>query len=1129
MTRVASPRLGENRPADIAVRLRILLMGTPEILCAGKPFNLNHLKAQALLYYLAATGKVFTRAHLATLLWSDAGSAEALHSLRSSLYHLRQSLRSGGMEILLVSQGDWLSLQPGSFECDLAEFRRLFGRQDEASLVEAASLYRGPFLQGFSLVDAPAFDEWQQGQEARLSQEYTDVLIRFVDRAEARRDWPAVIQTLQRLMQIDPLDEPAVQRLIRACLQQGEIGLALGSYQRFEKMLQQELDLSPTAETRDLLTDILRSQRRPARPLNAFSGSLVQVRAPLPFIGRNHMLDRLNLLSRKVRAGHGSTALLEGEAGIGKTRLIDEFAGSLEAASQPWIILRGACSPFDDLLSYGPFLEALQNASGKDLPIIPVELDPSLPDTRGRFSWRILQAIRSLTHSLPLLLIIEDLQWANSASLNLYAFLSMRLQHLPVLLVGSVQHANSIPALQRLIHLGRRRGDLELFSLSPLPLEGVAALLRAHGIEANSIEDLADWMYVRSTGNPFLLNEILAQLHQEGLLQPVGESWRLDASRWWHWRTSFELPETTHDLVAWRLASLSPEALHILEILAVAGQPLPAFILSDFPGVPSERYSDLVDDLAARRLIIEPPGGKVALPHHLLRMTILQRLSNLHRRDLHRQLAQALEAHMSWEEHSNLLQLAMHSVAGEDVGRARRYGLAMLPHLPQDYAGAETLDFVQHLHDLLASSASADEMATLARALGALHLSLGRLEPAAQWLKESLAWAEKAGDTTAQAEANLEMSELALMSNDHRRAMESARAGLARISTSGSSSRPATAGSSALKGRGLRLLGAAYAMEGSDLAAAERHLHEAVTALRQAEHQDDLCAALFELGNIAAQRGELQAALDFYDEAARTAGKNHIHYYLALACNNFAYHNLLMGRIEAAERSASQGVKVAETYDLLAALLHLYSTRGEIHLYLGEWEQAEDSFRRGLAIAEDLGSLERKAGYRGGLALAARGKGDLPAAVELLKKALFLIGDAGYWHLHTRLQIWLAETYFLQGRFSDAAGMIAGALDIARQHHRTLLLAQGECLQAQLLGVNGDWEAARALFSEAIERSEGLGIPLETARLEGAWGKALLQYSPHPGDARPWIEAARTTFEACRALAELAALPPLPG
>jgi tetratricopeptide (TPR) repeat protein len=314
-------------------------------------------------------------------------------------------------------------------------------------------------------------------------------------------------------------------------------------------------------------------------------------------------------------------------------------------------------------------------------------------------------------------------------------------------------------------------------------------------------------------------------------------------------------------------------------------------------------------------------------------------------------------------------------------------------------------------------------------------------------------------------------------------------------------------------------------MEGRDLATAESHLHEAVQALRQAGSEGDLCAALFELGNIAAQRGDLRGALDFYAEAAHTAEEGHIHYYLALARNNYAYHSLLLGQVEAAEEAAIQGVKVAETYDLLAALLHLYSTRGEIHLYRAEWTLAEESFQRGLAIAEDLGSQERKAGYRGGLALAARGQGNLPEAVRLLKEALLRISESVYWHLYTRLQIWLAETFFRQNSLEDASAALERALSIAREHHRTLLLVQAETLRANILAARGDWKAAESLFCETLDQAKELALPLETARVQAAWGKASRQYSPEPFGAEVLLRTARLTFEAFHAQADLDMLP----
>jgi tetratricopeptide (TPR) repeat protein len=310
-----------------------------------------------------------------------------------------------------------------------------------------------------------------------------------------------------------------------------------------------------------------------------------------------------------------------------------------------------------------------------------------------------------------------------------------------------------------------------------------------------------------------------------------------------------------------------------------------------------------------------------------------------------------------------------------------------------------------------------------------------------------LEWAQKANHYDAQADAYFEMSELALVSNDHRAALQAADQGLAILNANLRNR------SMASIGRGYRLLGAALAMEGRDLATAEEYLQKAVAVHREIEKQGDLCAVLFELGNVAAQRGELQRALDFYEESARVAEMERIHYYLALAHNNFAYHSLLLGRVDAAQQSVAQGIKVAEAYDLLAALLHLYSTRGEIFLHLQRWEEAAESFRNGLVLAEELGSLERQAGYRGGLALAARGKQDFETSRQLLEEALSLIAGQGYWHLRTRLQLWLAETYLDLSRYEEAGKLLREAADLARSQQRTLLIKQGEELLARLLSI----------------------------------------------------------------------------
>jgi tetratricopeptide (TPR) repeat protein len=939
-----------------------------------------------------------------------------------------------------------LYLDKISFQCDVTEFQRLLTLQNENSLAQAVALYKGPLLDGFSIPDAPLFTEWMQIENTRFHQLCFDALERLAGWAEEREAWTAAAGYLKQMVQNDPLSELAQQRLMVLYLKQGEVSLALRQYRQFESQLKEELGIQPSAETRVLYEGALRQQPSPA--IRVSTPRSMRTPKILPFVGRDDLLDELSIISNEVDAGQGATIIIQGEGGIGKGRLINEFISQLITNARPWMFLQGACSPFDDMLSHGPFLEAFQNANVDDLNDLLTESAASIPDARGRFFWRVLQTIRALSQSTSLIIFIDDLQWANSSTLNLFGFLSTRLHHLPVLLIGTVQHADAIPALQRLITLGRRRHELRLFSLTPLAQKAIEELLRASGVNAGTVDTLAEWLNTKSAGNPFLLSEILAQLRAEKILKTAGDGWLLDMAQWLRWRTTFSLPETTHDLVGWRLANISAEARSLLDILAVASQAIPESVFRNLTGLWNESFPALVDDLAARGLVNELPNeAALALPHHLLRETLLHRLSNLRRRTIHRQLAEAIELQSDAHSDKWLRQIALHAVAGEDVPRARRYGISLLADLTHQYTGAETLGFVDHLHDLLGPTSSPTEMVLITRTLGTLNQSLGHLESASQWHQQTLEWAQKSNDQAAQVEAYFEMSELALMSINYRGARQAAEKGLDLIDNS------IRATSSVAIGRGYRLLGASLAMEGSDLAAAEEYLQKAVAVHRQTENHSDLCATLFELGNVAAQRGELQRALDFYDESAQVAETERIHYYLALARNNFAYHSLLLGRVEAAQGSVAQGIKIAEAYELLAALLHLYSTRGEIYLYLNQWSEAEESFQSGLALAEELGSLERQAGYRGGLALVARGKRNFDTARQLLEEALALIAEQGYWHLRTRLQLWLAETYLDEARYDDAEKLLNEALQVARSQQRTLLIEQGEHLQARLLSV----------------------------------------------------------------------------
>lgn len=1102
--------------------LTIRLLGAPEVEAHGKPLALKNQKARALLFYLAVTGQPHTRSHLATLLWSEFPAENARRSLRATLFQLRRALQVVDLSRAVVGEGDLMRLHLDENACDVTEFRRLVAEGSEPALVEAVTLYRGPLLEGFTLPNTPLFDEWLRLEDEKLAQAYLNALKYLADEADRQGNRDRALGYLQRLVQADPLLEEAQQQLIGLYLKTGAVGQALRQYQQFEAELQEKLGLTPAAEARALFQEALRlRQTLPPVKTTSPSGSSRPAQPALPFVGRDHLLARLLAISHAVKAGQGSTVLLQGDGGIGKTRLLNEFLARLSTETPVWLVLQGACSPFDDLISYGPFLEAFQDSTMSDVTDLLLAPKTDAPAARDQFAYRILQTLRRLSQNAPLVLAIDDLQWANSSTLNLFGLLASRLHDLPLLLIGTVQRPETIPAVQRLVTVERRRGQLEVLSLPPLTEEAVKDLLRGLAISPTSIPSLAKWLQERADGNPFILAEMVAQLRADGILTPVGADWRLDPGRWLRWRTAYTLPETTHDLVAWRLRNLTPEAHALLEVLAVAGQPLPFGLLLECPDLPAEALLPTVDDLLTRHLLVEIEDDRFALSHDLLRETVLHRLSHIRRRLIHRQLAQTLATWPGLQTDFSLWEVARHAVAGEDVELARRYGLQILPQLPQDYTGAVTVDFLHHLYDLLTPSASPDELLKLTQVIGDVHQSLGHLSEAAYWQDQYLGLARQIGDSTAQATAYLEKGELALISNDYKAANVAAEAGLAACALL-SENDPAY---SSLAGRGHRLLGHALAMEGSDLPAAEHHLQQAAAAHRLAAMPRDLCASLFELGNVAAQRGELLRALEFYEEAAHVAEIGQAHYFHALARNNFAYHSLLLGWLKAAQRALAHGQRLAETYELLGALLHLASTQGEIHLYLAEWEAAGQTFQRGLALAEELGNPERQAGYRAGLALAARGQHDLSSAVALLEEALLLISGRGYWHLRTRLLIWLAETLMLSERFDAARPHLTAALETARRHGRALLHLQGDRLRAHLLAATGDWPAADAGFAQTMAQATQLDLPLEIARTQAVWGQATIRFAPSPNQGYTRLSQAHRVFTEHEAVAELNALP----
>jgi len=642
------------------MRVRLVVFGGFEVrLASGDVLNLPTKKARALLGYLAVRpGQPHPRDKLATLLWGDRGDAQARSSLRQSLATLKRTFASAAPSSLLL-EGKNVALNPEEVEVDVATFERLVAEGTPAALEEAVALYDGELLEGFDPMAAP-FEEWLLAERERLRELALQALAKLLRYQSEARAPERAIQTALRLLALDPLQEPVHRTLMRLYARQGRRANALRQYQVCVGVLQRELGVEPEPGTRQVYQEILQHPARstatpelPAAPRRLRRGPFQAPQVPTlepPLVGRRTELAHLQGALDQAGGGSGRTVVVLGEAGIGKTRLLEALAAT--TLEQSGRILMARCYETEQILPFGPWvevlragLEALERNGHENLDaalrtelarLLPELADPELTPTGPaddylRLFGAVARVIEILAGERLLVLILEDLHWADEMSVRLLGFLARRLQAWRILLVASarVEELSEAPLLRRL--LGELRGQhdavlLTLTSLSEAETYGLVHVLTRVGMPEAVLGQVAKQVWALSEGNPFVVVETIRALH---------EGHRFEAS-------TIALPARVREGIAGRLERLSPRARDLVAVAAVIGREFEFRLLEGASGLDPAAAADGVEELV-RRGILHGIGERLDFTHDLIREVAYGRLLDHRRKLLHRQVASALD------------------------------------------------------------------------------------------------------------------------------------------------------------------------------------------------------------------------------------------------------------------------------------------------------------------------------------------------------------------------------------------------------------------------------------------------------------------------------------------------------
>ena len=679
------------------VRLKLMLLGGLDVrLASGGPLSLPTKKALALLAYLGTRpGQSHTRDKLASLLWGEKSDDHARGGLRQALAALRRALASVHPPPLRI-EGQTLTLNADGVDVDVAAFEHLVGQGTPQALEQAAELYRGDLLSGLN-VNEPLFEEWLVAERERLREMALEALARLLAHQTKNASSERAIQTALRLLGLDPSQEAVHRTLMQLYARQGRRGAALKQYQVCLDVLRRELGTAPEPETRKLYQELLRRPAEPSQSPEDLSGRRSRPApksgaappdlpaAETPLIGRQAEVERLRQFLAATLQGQGQVASIVGEAGIGKTRLVSALAS--EALAREYQVLIGRCHESDSILAFGPWVDACRNgrlSADEDIlnalhPTRRAELARLFPEAdvaglppASDASLALFESMADLIERAalraPLVLVLEDLHWADEMTLRLVGFVSRRIPTWRAFLVATAREeelADAPMARQTLGELSRASQTTSVM-LAPLSRPDTALLVRALtrvGRDAPTMAGVEERIWTMSEGNPFVAVEAMRALDQgslrDGALEATG---------------ALALPASVRELVARRLDRLSARGQRIAGVAAVIGRMFDFTLLQSASDMEERDAAEAVEELV-RDHVLQAVGNQLDFTHDRIRDVAYGRLLPPRRLLLHRAVAAALEIAGSHGDRpaERIEQLAHHAVRGELKEKAVLY------------------------------------------------------------------------------------------------------------------------------------------------------------------------------------------------------------------------------------------------------------------------------------------------------------------------------------------------------------------------------------------------------------------------------------------------------------------------
>ncbi len=623
----------DERRDTTAKSVRIELLGEPRVLVDGRETTIPRTRVRALAFYLAAAGKPVPRATLSWLFWPESTAEAASRSLSIHLSYLRAALPSGALTSSRTAVG--LS---SSCESDTSDFERLSLSLNDADAIAALDLFRGSFLEGFSLKGAHPFDQWIEAQQTRWTSRYVTTACRAAHILAHRGEANRALEALETATQADPLNEEIYRCRMRIMAQNGRRGQVGALYQSLVEKLNESLGIPPSTETVTCYQEIIGSNDSFTAQVKTTGQRFVGSDDDMPFIGRSE------LLRTAIDEAQSRFVVVQGQAGMGKTRLLAEVA---KASGLATLVIplsqHGKNVPFSSIASVvraianafdwqrlSELLEANMPADlWATLCCLAPELDPQGRSSSAAFVFSALQVAEALTKLLEeatqqhaILILIDDLHNADASSLSVFQSTPLRLESGKTQFIASLSPVLMDSNTAAFLNDLQKKNRVRVIRLTRLPDDQMMEILLFYFPDID--KETAQRLLVLADGNPYWMKAIVRGL-DSGYTEFSGKS-------------------SLENLFDFILRPLSPEAQTLAEKLAVMEAPCEFRLFSRM--CRNHDPQDILLELCTAGIIALDSTNHIAFLHTQMRNHVLSRLSREPQRlaTAHLRVAQGMEA-----------------------------------------------------------------------------------------------------------------------------------------------------------------------------------------------------------------------------------------------------------------------------------------------------------------------------------------------------------------------------------------------------------------------------------------------------------------------------------------------------